>query len=240
MQKKSSFSVIIPCFNEEESIPLFEIEMSEFYNAFKNEYSDTDLEFVFVDNNSDDNSYNLLMALASKFDFVRVLKCSIQGYGAALKAGFEYCSSDYLAMLDLDNTYPLKSLILMYKKIRSENFDIIYGARIHNESQILFIRKVGNMLYVQMLRFLLQSKLSDVCSGMRVFKSKLKPDILQLKTNDLSFSIDFTSMLMFKKYSVAEVPIGYRVRTGVSKLSIFKDGLLFLYVVLKKFALRRG
>lgn len=239
MLKKSSFSIVIPCYNEEESIPKFVNEMSEFYKDFTNEYPDTDLKFIFVENNSSDKSFFLLKNIEEKFDYVRVLQFSVQGYGAALKYGFGNSCADYLAMLDLDNTYPLESLISMYHMVRADNYDIVFGARIHTESKISIIRLIGNKLYVIILKYLMRSNLSDVCSGMRVFKAKVKPELLKLKTNDLSFSIDFTSMLMFKNYSVGELPIKYRERTGFSKLSIFKDGVLFLYVVLKKILIKR-
>lgn len=240
MLKKSSFSVVIPCYNEEDSIPTFASEMSGFYKNFANTYPDTELNFLFVENNSNDNSLQLLKNIEEKFNYVRVLQFSVQGYGAALKHGFQKSDADYLAMLDLDNTYPLESLITMYQMIRDENYDIVFGARIHTESKISLVRFVGNKIYAIILKYLMRSSLSDVCSGMRVFKSKIKPELLKLTTNDLSFSIDFTSMLMIKKYIVAELPIKYRKRTGFSKLSLFKDGVLFLYIVLKKSITKRA
>lgn len=233
MSNKSSLSVVVPCFNEQEVIPFFEKEFVEFVQEFQKIHSDTVLEVIVVDNNSTDNSLKMLKLIESRYSFLKVIDCSINGYGAALKAGFSYSKSDYIAMLDLDNTYPMLSLIHMYKLIRENSFDIVYGARIHSGSKIGFVRKIGNILYVNLLKLFMDSNLSDVCSGMRLFKSSIKMDILSLKTNDLSFSIDFTSKMIIKKYKAAELPIAYRDRTGVSKLSVFKDGVLFLYVVIK-------
>lgn len=233
MNKKSSLSVVIPCLNEEKAIPFFEKEIADFSHAFSQEHTDTSLEIIVVDNNSTDSSLKMLKNLEARFSFLKITECPVRGYGAALKAGFSYSKADYIAMLDLDNTYPMIRLIHMYKIIKESDFDIIYGTRIHSESKISPIRKIGNILYVKLLKLFLNSNLSDVCSGMRLFRSNIKIDILNLKTDDLSFSIDFTSKMILKKYKITEVPISYRDRAGDSKLSVLKDGVLFLYVVIK-------
>ena len=238
MLKKSSFALIVPCYNESESIPAFAKELLKFYNQFKVILPDYTLAIIVIDNNSSDGSLEQLKALTLILDCLVVDSCLVSGYGAALKHGFRMATSDYLSFLDLDNTYPLESLFDLLKMLQNENLDIVYGARIHKASKISFVRYLGNLMYVLLLKYLFNSKLSDVCSGMRVFKSNLKTGVLGIKSNDLSFSIDFTSYALNSRWKISELPIHYRERTGTSKLSVIKDGYLFLYVIINKYLKR--
>ena len=235
MSQKSSLALIVPCYNESETIPYFATELRNFRTQFKQKLPDWDLSVIVVDNNSTDNSIELLQALQKQTNGFNLLSCKAQGYGAALKHGFSLASADYLAFLDLDNTYPMTSLFELLNKQKAENSDIVYGARIHNASEISLIRYLGNQFYVVLLKYLFRSKLTDVCSGMRVFRSSLKNHILELKSDDLSFSIDFTATVLKNDWKISEHPIPYRNRIGESKLSVVKDGSLFLLIVLKNY-----
>ncbi|AGH95603.1 glycosyltransferase family 2 protein [Pseudobdellovibrio exovorus] len=236
MLKKSSLALIVPCYNEVDCIPFFEKELRLFLEELKRVQIVPNIDFsvLIVDNNSTDGSLELLKKLEASIEGLQVISCPVQGYGAALKYGYAHARADYLAFLDLDNTYPLKSLIDMWKKLHQEDLDIVYGARIHSNSDISIIRSLGNRLYVWLLRVLLGSKLSDVCSGMRIFKASKKGEVIALKDNGLAFSIEFTALSVKNKWKLSEVPIAYRDRVGDSKLSVVKDGFLFLFVVMKK------
>lgn len=229
--------MIVPCYNEEDSIPVFFQELADFEIQFANSFSDIGLQFYFVDNNSTDRSLELLRQYqGGKYC---ILRCEEQGYGAALKFGFRKAASStetqWLAFLDLDNTYPLPSLIVMLQKLQQNNLDMVYGARIHQRSQIPLVRGMGNRFYVLLSKILFKSRLSDVCSGMRIFKQSRLSPILNLQTIDLSFSIDFSVEALLGHWALGEVPIDYRERIGESKLSVLKDGFCFLFVLLKKY-----
>ena len=231
MGKKSSVALIVPCYNEAESIPAFGIELHEFVRRFETLRPDFSLFVIVVDNNSTDKSGELLQVLKKQLSCLSIETCGKRGYGAALKHGFSIANSDYLCFLDLDNTYPLISLIDFLNVLEADDLDIVYGARIHKASDISALRSLGNRFYVILLRLLFKSKLSDVCSGMRLFRGALKPEIIALKTDGLSFSIDLTVHALLSGWKISERPIHYRNRTGESKLSVIRDGLRFLKVV---------
>jgi glycosyltransferase involved in cell wall biosynthesis len=235
MSQNTNFAVVVPCYNEEQVIPFFEKELADFYQVLSQKHSHLRVDFIIVDNNSSDQSRSLLEALAARHSMhVQVISCAQQGYGAALKAGFAKASTyTYISFLDLDNTYPMLSLFEMFDHMVKENLDIIYGARLHPQSQIGLVRKLGNALYVGLLKLLLGSPLSDVCSGMRMFKSEKLSEILALTDDGLSFSIQFSSYVLAQKWKLKEIPIYYRDRVGESKLSVVSDGFKFLFSSLK-------
>ena len=235
MLRNTNFAVVVPCYNEERVISVFEKELDDFYNYLSKNHQELEVRFVIVDNNSTDRSKEYLDLLASRHaGKVSVISCSTQGYGAALKMGFnEVKNFKYISFLDLDDTYPMLDLFKMYSLIEKMNYDIVYGARLHTTSEIGFVRKLGNSFYVSLLKFLFKSSLTDACSGMRMFKSEKIDEVLNLSDNGLSFSIQFTSYVLVKKWKLNEIPINYRNRVGESKLSVFFDGFNFLFSLLK-------
>lgn len=235
MGKKSSIALIVPCYNESESISAFGLELEDFVRRFEGLRPGFSLSVIVVDNNSSDNSLELLRQLQKQISCLSVEACAQRGYGAALKHGFSVADAEYLCFLDLDNTYPLISLLDLLNALETEGLDIVFGARIHKKSDISVVRSLGNRFYVILLKFLFNSKLSDVCSGMRLFRSSLKKEIIELKTDGLSFSIDFTAHALVNGWKISERPISYRNRTGQSKLSVVQDGLRFLSVVVANF-----
>lgn len=235
MSEKASLAVIIPCYNEYDAVPQFSIEIEQFYNQFKSQFPHNDLKIIIVNNNSNDGCIELLKKSFNQEIPLVLLECTEQGYGAALKYGFSSLNSDYYAFADLDNTYPFVKLIDMFEVVSNESsqLDMISGGRLHSESQIPFIRNLGNMMYSQLTRTLFECPIVDTCSGMRMFSKQVKSSILTLKQNDLSFSIELTAHALKHNWSLKEIPILYRERLGKSKLSIIKDGFIFLYTLLK-------
>jgi glycosyltransferase involved in cell wall biosynthesis len=232
MPEKSSFTVVIPCYNEEKAVDSFLTELKSFVELFQRNFGHIELKVLIVDNNSTDQSVNLLTK-KSIDACVKVISCSTQGYGAALKYGFQQNTSDYYAFADLDNTYPLNDLIMMLKLIQIKNADIILASHLHKNSEMQFLRMIGNLVYLKFTNFLFSSQISDSCSGMRIFNHRIKHDILNLNQSDLSFSIEMTAQALARKWSILEYPIHYRDRLGPSKLSIFADGFRFLFVLLR-------
>ncbi len=234
MTQKTSLGIVVPCFNEEHNVANFEAELSQFIAMASVYYPQLEIKFYIVENNSTDRTAEKLAQLSGKFEMVQILSCKIQGYGAALKHGFEKAREhQFISFLDFDNTYPMAALFKLLTELEEKKLDLIYGARLHEDSEIDIIRKSGNKLYVVILKALMRSNLSDVCSGMRVFKSELANSILKLEKNDLAFSIQLTSYALLNKWKVGELPISYRKRVGYSKLSVVRDGIAFLWVAVK-------
>jgi glycosyltransferase involved in cell wall biosynthesis len=240
MTQKTSLGIVVPCFNEEHNVANFEAEMSQFMALATDLYPQLEINFYVVENNSTDGTAGKLSQMAGRHNKVQVVSCKTQGYGAALKHGFVMAKNhQYISFLDFDNTYPMTDILKMLTELQEKGLDLIYGARLHDDSKIDLVRKAGNRLYVILLKALLRSHLSDVCSGMRVFRSELAGSIVKLDKDDLSFSIQFTSQALLSKWKVGEMPINYRKRVGSSKLSVVKDGVIFLLVAVKAGLLKK-
>jgi glycosyltransferase involved in cell wall biosynthesis len=234
MSKAILFSIVIPCFNEELAIPRFLAELTLFEADFSRLFPMVKLNVIFVNNNSNDKSKELLLIHTADQNDAIVIDCTTQGYGAALKYGFSSSASDYYSFLDLDNTYPLQTLFEAFKiMIESESLDILMTNRFSKSSKMPIVRNLGNRFFAMLVQILFRTPISDTCSGMRIIHSRRIQDVVSLTCDGLDFSIQLTCVSLKKQWSVHYHDMIYNQRDGESKLSIVKDGLLFLKAVLK-------
>lgn len=120
--KKDLLSIVVPCYNEEEMIPIFLTEIKK--QAAKMEYAD--FEYIFINDGSKDNTLERIKEAAKDNKEVRYLSFSRNfGKEAGLYAGLEYSRGDYVAVMDVDLQDPPEMLEKMYRLITEENYDCI-------------------------------------------------------------------------------------------------------------------
>ena len=146
-------SIVIPCYNEEEILPLTLERLNKLSNEWISRDDLTEIEFVFVDDGSQDRTYDLLTE-TSKADLrVKVVRFSRNfGHQAALLAGYELAQGDVIVSLDADLQDPPELIGSMLVKIK-EGFDVVYAVRKTRGSDSLFKRKTADIFYWLMKKF---------------------------------------------------------------------------------------
>lgn len=130
MRKK--ISVIVSCYNEEESLPLFYEEMSKVMA----EMSQNDFELIFVNDGSRDNTLKEIKELRAKDKRVRYISFSRNfGKEAAMKAGLDYSTGDYVTLMDADLQDPPKMLPEMLNILESEHYDCVGTRRVTRKGE---------------------------------------------------------------------------------------------------------
>jgi len=120
-------SIVVPCYNEEESLPLFKAAILEVANTMPN----VQFEYVFVDDGSRDATLEVLRQFANADDQFRYISFSRNfGKESALLAGLEAATGDYLAVMDADLQDPPSLLPQMYEAITEENYDCVATRRV--------------------------------------------------------------------------------------------------------------
>ena len=120
-------SVIVPCFNEEDVLPLFYKEVTHVLESIEN----IDYEILFINDGSHDHSEDILKLLAHKnphcfyYSFSRNF-----GKEAAMYAGLENASGDYVVIMDADLQHPPYLLKEMYHSLKDEEYDCCAGKRV--------------------------------------------------------------------------------------------------------------
>lgn len=156
-------SLIVPCFNEEEALPIFYKELC----AVTGTLPEYDFEFLFVDDGSKDRTLPLLTELARKDKRVKYLSFSRNfGKEAAMYAGFCNCAGDLVAVMDADMQDPPSLLPQMLKIIQSGEYDSVATRRADRTGEPV-IRSFFAKLFYRLM-----NKLSDtdVVDGARDFR----------------------------------------------------------------------
>lgn len=153
------------------------------------------------------------------------------GYGAALRAGFARASGEWIGFMDMDGTYDPRDLETLLGGARLGDADIIFGERFSSGTGMPALRSVGNIFFTWLVGGLYQSRLTDVCTGFRLFRRSLLGEVLDVPDRGLSYSLALTIRVLKNGASIRELPIRYHVRYGRSKLSVLLDGTRFLWTV---------
>ena len=144
MLKKETISIVVPCYNEEESLPIFYEEIDRVSKEMKN----VDFEFMFINDGSRDKTLEILRDLSKKDKRVRYISFSRNfGKEAGMYAGLENVTGDYVAIMDADMQDPPIMVKTMYEDIKKEGYDCV-ALYTKSHKGYNFIRKgLTNMWY---------------------------------------------------------------------------------------------
>ena len=120
--KKEKISIIVPCYNEEESLPIFYKEINKISKEMKN----LDFEFLFINDGSKDKTLSILKDLSKKDSRVRFISFSRNfGKEGGMYAGLENATGDFVAIMDADMQDPPSMIKTMYHDIKEEEYDCV-------------------------------------------------------------------------------------------------------------------
>lgn len=121
-EPKKIISLVIPCYNEEESINICYNEVNKVTKKMQKQ----SFEIIFIDDGSKDKTLSILKELSIKDKRVKYLSFSRNfGKEAGMYAGLKYSKGDYVAIMDVDLQDPPEKLIEMYEIINNENYDCV-------------------------------------------------------------------------------------------------------------------
>jgi len=220
---KPVLSVVIPCYNEEESITETIESVKSELKAIKESF-----EIIVINDGSTDSTPKILQ----KLEGIRVVNHEKNiGYGAALKTGLRYAIGDYILITDADQSYPAREIPKLIKYMR--DYDMVVGARSAKSRGISLVRKLGKFTISKTANLLVGEKIPDINSGLRVFRKDMAMKFYSLYPNGFSFTITITLAAITNGFSVKYVPIEYHKRRGKSKINIFRDGFNFLTLMIR-------
>lgn len=130
--KKIKLSLVVPAYNEEEALPIFYDEVMK----VEKELSNVELEFLFVDDGSRDDTLSVLRDLNEKDHRVHYVSFSRNfGKEAAIYAGLENAKGDYVAILDADLQDPPSLLPEMLRIVREEDYECVGTRRVDRKGE---------------------------------------------------------------------------------------------------------
>ena len=222
-----SLSVVIPAYNEETGITDIVQRVLAVQDDLIKVGVDK-LELLVVDDGSKDKTAQITSDIAGKSEAVRLISHpKNRGYGAALKTGFSQAQGDLIGFLDADGTYPPEYFPKLCESAINGS-DLVIGSRmVGAESEMPITRRIGNFFFARLVSLLGRQHITDSASGMRVFKREVLEQIYPLP-DGLNLTPVMSTKALHEDIEMSEVPIPYSERVGRSKLSVVRDGSLFL------------
>lgn len=223
----TTLSVVIPAYNEEKGIA----DIIYRVLAVKDDLAKAGIgkmELLVVDDGSRDQTAQVISTLAGEVNGLRLIRHpKNKGYGAALKTGFAQSTGELIGFLDADGTYPPEYFPQLCKAALN-GCDLVIGSRMAGaESEMPITRRIGNLFFANLLSLLGRQHITDSASGMRVFKREVLERIYPLP-DGLNLTPVMSARAMHEGITMQEVPIPYSERVGRSKLSVVRDGSIFL------------
>jgi glycosyltransferase involved in cell wall biosynthesis len=221
-------SVIIPCYNERETIAAVV--------AAVRAASPADKEIILVDDCSSDGTRDLIRTqIAALVDNV-IYQDRNQGKGAALRAGIRAARGEIVLIQDADLEYDPAEYTRLLRPILDGKADVVYGSRFAGRGPhrvLYFWHRVGNGFLTLLSNAFTNLNLTDMETGYKVFRR----DIIQLfeiEENRFGMEPEITAKVAKTRCRVYEVGIPYFGRTYEQGKKIgWKDGLWALWCILK-------
>ena len=171
-----TLSVVVPCFNEEESIPLFYEEMERVRTSMGEEF-----EYIFINDGSSDKTLDVLRELNLLNPCVHYLSFSRNfGKEAALYAGLQHASGDYVTVMDVDLQDPPELLIEMKQKLDQLSILDCVGTRRVTRDGEPPIRSFFARMFYKLINHISQVEMVDGARDFRLMRRPMVDAIMEL------------------------------------------------------------
>ena len=171
-------SVIVPCYNEQEAIPFFYDEIVKISKIMEN---DAEFEYLFINDGSKDKTINVLRELAKRDERVKYVSFSKNfGKEAAMYAGLEKSSGDYIAVMGVDLQDPPELLVQMFQDLESGEYDCVATRRVSRKGEPP-IRSLFAKLFYSMINKISKTEIVDGARDYRLMTRQMVDAILEVK-----------------------------------------------------------
>ena len=173
---KDIISIIVPCHNEEEMVPIFHKEIA----AVSDQLPDATIELIFVNDGSKDDTLAKMKQVAALDERVHYISFSRNfGKEAALVAGLRHATGDYVAVMDADLQDPPEMLVEMFALIRTGEYDCIGTKRIDRKGEPP-IRSFFARQFYQLINRISDTEIVDGARDYRLMTRQMVDAVLEM------------------------------------------------------------
>jgi glycosyltransferase involved in cell wall biosynthesis len=198
-------SVIMPCYNEAESLP-------DILNKVR--AVTIDKEIIVIDDCSSDDTPNVLANEQRNDPNLRVIRHERnRGKGAAVRTGIAAATGDVIIVQDADLEYDPNDFYVVLKPIFDGRVGVVYGSRfMGSHTGMYFWNALGNKFLTFLTNFLFNCWISDMETCYKAFRADIIKNI-PLESNDFRIEPEITAKILLRKERIFEVPVSYIGRT---------------------------
>jgi len=215
---QSRISVVVPTWNEEGNVRALVESVDAILSSHGFPY-----ELIFIDDNSTDNTVEILADLSDKYPLQVHLKDGRRGKAESLIQGFALCKSSRVVMIDADLQYSPAYIPSMIQKMEDDGLDIVVADREQHETNP--IRRFLSGLFAAVFVRGLHGLRVDGQSGLKLFRRAV---IQQVSPNSTgwAFDLDFLVQARQAGFKIGSVPIVFEQRlSGETKIGVFRAGM---------------
>lgn len=170
-------SIVVPCYNEEKTIPIFYKEMNKVIDKMKK----LEFELIFVDDGSSDNTLKVCRELSREDKRVKYVSFSRNfGKEAGIYAGLSKSSGDYVTLMDVDLQDPPELLPKMYSLIKEEGYDSVGTRRVTRKGEPP-IRSFFAKCFYRLINKMSKTEMVDGARDYRLMTRQMVDSILEMK-----------------------------------------------------------
>ena len=228
MDKLNRLTVIIPAFNEVQSLTTLLPEMIEYCRTHH-------WDLIIVNDGSTDGTKEFLDKVWPE-EHLSILHHKLnKGYGAALKSGFSACSTEYAITFDADGQHAIDDIDRLFGVLVKHDADMVVGSRKGSKDKSSY-RGLGKTFIRLLARILMTVPIQDLNSGMKIYNTGLVKKYLHLAPDTMAFSDVITLVFINNRHLVMEEPIQVRERkSGNSTIGLqtaFQTIMEILHIVI--------
>jgi len=225
-----SLSLIIPFYNEKDQLDYTIDKLIKLKKKIKN------IEFIFIDDFSNDGSYEYIKKYIKNKKFIKLIKNKKKGLGSAIEAGIKKSKLNYVCVFMCDMSDDVKDVIIYYNLISKIKNDAILGTRFSKKSKVKnypLFKLILNRLSNNLIRIIFFSKYNDFTNAFKIYKRKTLLNFLPLVSENFNVFLELPLKIITRKYNYAIIPINWTGRIhGESKFKIKEIGSMYIFTLL--------
>ncbi|NNJ13435.1 glycosyltransferase family 2 protein [Chloroflexales bacterium ZM16-3] len=223
-------SVIMPCYNEESTLPGI---LAKVWAV------NIDKEIIAVDDHSSDNTLAILQAEAARNPHLKVISHpKNRGKGAAVRSGLAHACGMITIIQDADLEYDPNDYYELVQPIIDGRVDVVFGSRFAGRhTGMYFWNAIGNKALTFLTNFLFNSWISDMETCYKVMRTDIIRS-LNLESSDFRLEPEITAKVLRQGHRIYEVPVGYIGRTYEEGKKMKPSQGIYAIIALLKYRLK--
>ena len=199
MNEKSALTIVIPAFNEAESLIVI---LPSLVESCRQQH----WKLIVVNDGSSDATKDVLAPFQNP-DLLTVVHHKLnKGYGAAIKSGILACDTEYVITMDADGQHRVEDVAKLLTCLQKNDADMVVGSRKGTKSATVS-RGMAKGIIRLLAKILMPVPIYDINSGMKIYSTKLARSYLHLAPDTMAFSDIITLVFINNRHLVLEEPI---------------------------------
>jgi glycosyltransferase involved in cell wall biosynthesis len=201
-----NLTVVIPAYNEEESLREFLPEVTAYCR-------EKGYKLIVVNDGSRDMTQQVLEQYTGTCDLKIIRHKVNRGYGGAIKSGVLEADTKYVITIDADGQHHPSDIEKLCDHIKTHDADMVVGSR-KGAKSASYYRETGKWIIRKIARILMPVNIYDINSGMKIYDTALAKKYIKLCPDSMAYSDIIALVFISQRHLVLETPINIRERKG--------------------------